>query len=184
MQLLLIAAVTNSPTAATNRERMGEFIPILTALGLSLFNSRATLAAEIRRLEGLKGVFEPLDTMSVAPYCRDPVDQPSEKTPKPRSTNQVVRDLGVQPLDGLMTRLEIDNHALVASSKEHLTHKMVARGRKGRRLTWNVQDKICNAMNAALKAKDLKPIAVKDLFNYCSRARKDWSSTCASPEDC
>jgi hypothetical protein len=76
------------------------------------------------------------------------------------------RDLGVQPLDALMLRLEIDNHALVASSTEHLTHKMVNRGRKGRRLTLNIQDKITLAVNAVLKGKEHEPVVAKDLFNY------------------
>lgn len=82
------------------------------------------------------------------------------------------RDLGTQPLDALMVQLEIDNHSLVASSKEHLTHKMVARGRKGRRLTLNIQDKITNAMNAVLKGKEHAPVAAKDLFNYRQPARE------------
>jgi hypothetical protein len=82
------------------------------------------------------------------------------------------RDLGVQALDALMMRLEIDNHALVASSTEHLTHKMVARGRKGRRLTLNIQDKICNAVNAVLKGGELEPVAARELFNYRQPARE------------
>ncbi|MCB1094420.1 MAG: hypothetical protein KDN22_02475 [Verrucomicrobiae bacterium] len=97
-------------------------------------------------------------------------NHPDQTAPVSRETSE--RDLGVQPLDGLMTRLEIDNHALVASSTEHLTHKMVARGRKGRRLTLNIQDKICNAVNAVLKGKELEPVAAKDLFNYRHPARE------------
>ena len=81
-------------------------------------------------------------------------------------------DLGIQPLDALMTRLGMENHVLVDASTEHLTHKMVAKGRRGRRLTLNVQDKICNALNAVLKAQNAKPVAAADLFNYRFPARE------------
>jgi len=72
-------------------------------------------------------------------------------------------DLGTQPLDAVLTRLELSNSDLVSVSTEQLTHKMVQKGRKGRRLTPNVQHKILNALNT------LKPEAhftMKDLFNY------------------
>ncbi len=65
------------------------------------------------------------------------------------------------PLDSLMTRLNLTNHDLVAASTEQLTHKMVAKGRKGRKLTPNVQHKIWSAL------KTLKPevaVTLKELF--------------------
>ena len=49
------------------------------------------------------------------------------------------REYGLQPLDGLMTELELVNHDLVAASTEQLTHKMVSKGRKGRWLTMPVR---------------------------------------------
>ncbi len=73
---------------------------------------------------------------------------------------------GVQPLDGLLTQMGLKNSDLVSSSSEQLTHKMVARGRKGRKLTPNVQHKILNALNAVQKQK---VFSIKDLFNYESR---------------
>ncbi len=73
---------------------------------------------------------------------------------------------GVQPLDGIMTHMGLKNSDLVSSSSEQLTHKMVARGRKGRKLTPNVQHKILNALNAA---QTQKVFSLKDLFNYESR---------------
>lgn len=72
-------------------------------------------------------------------------------------------DRGPQPLDALLTRLGITNDDLVRASAAQLTHKMVQKGRKGRRLTLNVRYKILNALHA------LKPdaqYALKDLFNY------------------
>ena len=50
-------------------------------------------------------------------------------------------DLGEQPLAGLLLMLQLKAHDLVAASSEHLTHKMVARACRGRRLTPNVQGK-------------------------------------------
>ena len=78
-------------------------------------------------------------------------------------------EAGVQPLDALMNRLEIANHMLVAASTEHLTHKMVAKGRRGRRLTRNIQNKICGALNTVLRDLDESPVAVGDLFDYPGR---------------
>ncbi len=51
---------------------------------------------------------------------------------------------------------------MVAASTEHITHKMVARACKGRRLTANVQGKILRAVNT-LAGRELR---VADLFNY------------------
>ncbi len=71
-------------------------------------------------------------------------------------------ELGVQPLDGLMEELGLKNHDLVAASTDGLTHKQVGKGRKGRRLTRNVQDKIV----AALSVVSDRHFKVADLFNY------------------
>jgi hypothetical protein len=74
-----------------------------------------------------------------------------------------VNDLGPQPLDGLMVRFGISNADLVGASTKQLNFKMVARARKGRRLTPNVQYKVLEALTA-LKADE--KFALKDLFNY------------------
>ena len=59
-----------------------------------------------------------------------------------------IRELGLQPLEGLMIRLKLTSHDLVVASADQLTHKMVAKGRKGRKLTKNAQKKILSAFNA------------------------------------
>lgn len=67
-----------------------------------------------------------------------------------------------QPLDQLMTCFELSNADLVKASKGQLTFKMVQKGRKGRPLTRNVQNKILRAIQIA------KPGAAKklaDLFH-------------------
>lgn len=73
------------------------------------------------------------------------------------------KELGIQPLDGLLTRLGLSNHDLVSVSTEQLSHKMVQKGRRGRRLTPNVRTKILNALHNAVPGKKF---AHRDLFNY------------------
>jgi len=72
-------------------------------------------------------------------------------------------DYGTQPLDEVMTRLGLSNAELVKASTQMLTFKMVQKGRKGRRLTLNVQQKILNAIRAA---KPEMKFSMTDLFNY------------------
>ncbi len=72
-------------------------------------------------------------------------------------------DLGVQPLEALMTQHGLTNHALVAASTEQLSHKVVQKARKGRRLTARAKNKVLEALHSALP--ELK-FAHRDLFNY------------------
>jgi len=72
-------------------------------------------------------------------------------------------DYGFQPLDEVMTRLGLSNADLVKASTQMLTFKMVNKGRKGKRLTPNIQQKILNAIRTA---KPEEKIALNDLFNY------------------
>ncbi len=71
-------------------------------------------------------------------------------------------NVGSQPLDGLLTGLGLTNHDLVAASTEQLTHKMVQKGRKGRRLTFNARQKILNALNRRTGGH----YSLEQLFNY------------------
>ena len=71
-------------------------------------------------------------------------------------------ELGVQPLDAIMEERGVRNHDLVAASKDGLTHKQVQKGRKGRRLTRNIQDKIA----AALSVSAGENYRLDQLFNY------------------
>jgi hypothetical protein len=72
------------------------------------------------------------------------------------------RDLGEQPLARLLTELGLKPHDLVAASAEQITHKMVQRGCKGRRLTRNVQGKLLRALNTASG----NSYALPELFTY------------------
>ena len=76
--------------------------------------------------------------------------------------NNIENDLGLQPVAGLMTEHGLKPNDLVRNSTEQLTHKMVSRAVKGRRLTPNIQHKIINALNKAAG----KEYEFKDLFNY------------------
>jgi len=76
--------------------------------------------------------------------------------------NEQQLEFGVQPLDKIMEERGLKNHDLVAASKEGLTHKQVQKGRKGRRLTRNIQDKIA----AALSSCTGETYSVNQLFNY------------------
>jgi hypothetical protein len=85
---------------------------------------------------------------------------PATRTAAPGET--LVRDLGEQPLARLMAAHGITPHDLVAASGEQLTHKMVTRAMKGRRLTPHAMRKIERAW------RRVAPEAVREssLFEY------------------
>jgi len=72
------------------------------------------------------------------------------------------RDLGPQPIATILTERNLKPHDLVAASTQQLTHKMVSRACKGRRLTINAQSKVLNALNLAAGQN----YSLRDLFNY------------------
>ncbi len=72
------------------------------------------------------------------------------------------RDFGLQPLAAILEKHELSHHDVVAASTEQITHKMVSRACKGRKLTRRVQLKIRNAVNAATEEN----YTLKDLFTY------------------
>jgi hypothetical protein len=76
--------------------------------------------------------------------------------------DNVERDLGEQPILKVILEHQLKNQDVVAASTEQITHKMVARACKGRRLTPHVQVKIQNAINKATG----KSYTLRELFNY------------------
>ncbi|MCB9914824.1 MAG: hypothetical protein H6828_06690 [Planctomycetes bacterium] len=72
------------------------------------------------------------------------------------------RDLGEQPLARVLAERGLTAHDLVRASTEQLTHKMVARAVKGRRLTPNVQGKVLRALCAASGER----FELAQLFDY------------------
>lgn len=77
-------------------------------------------------------------------------------------TGDIKRDLGEQPIAKIMELHKLKAHDLVAISTEQITHKMISRAVKGRRLTPSVQSKILDAVNKATG----KEHRLNDLFNY------------------
>lgn len=72
------------------------------------------------------------------------------------------RNLGEQPVLRILQEHGLKAHDVVAASTEQITHKMVARACKGRRLTLNTQSKVLRALNIATG----KNFSLADLFNY------------------
>ena len=72
------------------------------------------------------------------------------------------RDLGPQPIGDLLTKHDLSHHDLVSASTEQITHKMVNRAVRGRRLTPHVMVKIQNALNRASDSS----YVLSDLFTY------------------
>ena len=72
-------------------------------------------------------------------------------------------NLGVQPLDTLMIKNKWTNNFIVKNSLSQLTHKQLQKGRKGRRLTAKIQDKILHSVNKCLFPDK---ITMSDLFTY------------------
>ncbi len=75
---------------------------------------------------------------------------------------EIERDLGEQPIAKIMAECGFKPHDLVSSSTEQITHKMVSRAVKGRRLNLKIQYRLLNALSKAAN----KPYTLKDLFNY------------------
>ncbi len=79
-------------------------------------------------------------------------------------------DMGIQPLEAWLTAHGLNNHEVVAAAVgTGLTHKVVAKARKGRQLTAKAQKKIHAALTAVCKARQLPPPAIGELFNYRGR---------------
>ena len=75
---------------------------------------------------------------------------------------ELERNLGEQPIAGIMQERGLKARDLVAASTELITHKMVSRACKGRRLTSNVKSKVRNALNIVAEHE----YSFKELFNY------------------
>ncbi len=76
--------------------------------------------------------------------------------------DDAARELGIQPISAVMASHNLKAHDVVAASSEQLTHKMVARACKGRRLTEKTKRKVLNGLNLAVE----KEYTLGDIFNY------------------
>ncbi|MDA1230885.1 MAG: hypothetical protein O2856_08930 [Planctomycetota bacterium] len=77
-------------------------------------------------------------------------------------TNDNERNFGPQPIADIMRELRLKAHDLVEASTEQLTHKMVTRAVKGRRLTNNTKSIVQRAMSQATG----NVYKLVQLFNY------------------
>ncbi len=87
------------------------------------------------------------------------------------------RDLGVQPLDAILSGWMLDNHDVVDASPEQLTHKQLVRARGGRRLTLKMMIKVARTVNFAVwgrltdeEREGFVEYFPKHLFNYSKGA--------------
>ncbi len=71
-------------------------------------------------------------------------------------------NLGEQPLGKIMEELGLKPHDLVSASEVPMTHKMVSRAVRGRRLTANTRSIVLNALNRATSGS----YRMRDIFNY------------------
>ena len=63
-------------------------------------------------------------------------------------TEENTMNVGIQPLDAIMTEKAIKNNDLVSIAPPgFINHKQIQKGRKGRRLTMHMQQKIMDALN-------------------------------------
>jgi hypothetical protein len=76
--------------------------------------------------------------------------------------SNIERNLGEQPIATIIREHNLKPHDLVAASVTPLTHKMVSRACKGRRLTLNTQSKVLAALNRATG----KTYELRELFKY------------------
>jgi hypothetical protein len=82
-------------------------------------------------------------------------------------------DYGAQPLDALIVEHRLSNSDVVEASPEPVTHKMINKARRGRRLSRKVQLKVLAAFNQAMtklqSGEDSPCYTFPDLFNYDGR---------------
>ncbi len=75
---------------------------------------------------------------------------------------EINRNLGEQPLAELMRRVGLKPHDLVTASGSPITHKLISRACKGRRLTPHSQMLVLEALNRATAGGH----RLGELFNY------------------
>ncbi len=75
---------------------------------------------------------------------------------------ELERNLGEQPIAAVMQSHGLRAHDLVAASTQQITHKMISRACKGRRLTSNIKVKLRDALNKASGEQ----YAINQLFTY------------------
>jgi hypothetical protein len=99
------------------------------------------------------------DLTAAAAACNQDLNRAEDEFMMP---GDIEKNLGPQPIGRIMTERHLRPHDLVAASTDQITHKMVARACKGRRLTRHVQVKIQTALNRVTDGQ----YSLTDLFTY------------------
>ena len=87
--------------------------------------------------------------------------------PEGKDASVPAHNMGVQPIEAIMTEHGLKNHDVVQMNRGGLTHKNVSKARKGRKLTPEIKVRVTEALNAVLKQRGIeKQFVPKDLFNY------------------
>ena len=91
------------------------------------------------------------------------------------------RNHGPQRVDEIMQHWGLDNHDLVTSSIEQLTHKQVQKARAGRQLTLKMMQKVARTLNICIwnSLSDEEKEAYyeyihRDLFTYAKGYEPEW----------
>jgi len=92
----------------------------------------------------------------------DPFALQSDENAAALERRMLMRDLGPQPIARVMEFHGLKAKDLVAATDDQLTHKMVARACKGRRLTSNTKRKL----QVAVIAASGEAYTLEQLFNY------------------
>ncbi len=92
------------------------------------------------------------------------------------------RNHGPQRLDDIMQRWGLDNHDLVTSSIEQLTHKQVQKARMGRQLTLKMMQKVARTLNICIwnglsdeEKEAYYEYIHRDLFTYAKGYDSEWT---------
>ena len=91
------------------------------------------------------------------------------------------RNHGPQRVDEIMQRWGLDNHDLVTSSIEQLTHKQVQKARNGRLLTLKMMQKVARTLNICIwnglsdeEKENYYEYIHRDLFTYAKGYEPQW----------
>ncbi len=97
----------------------------------------------------------------------DETDLHEEGDESTDGTSALERNLGTQPIDAVMEKHALKNHDVVQMNRGGLTHKIVQKARKGRRIKPNMKVRVTEALNVVLKQKGIEEkYGVGQLFNY------------------
>lgn len=113
-------------------------------------------------------------------FSRLPTDHQNHISLKMNEENE--RNHGPQRIDDIMQRWGLDNHDLVTSSIEQLTHKQVQKARQGRQLTLKMMQKVARTLNICIwnglhdeEKEAYYEYIHRDLFTYAKGYDPAWN---------